>query len=82
MKNMKNSIDVFDINAQRKVGAFPIERLDKMYDEWRAKGMGVLLDRDGDICLDDEEPEDDGLYYSEQVKDLDKWKRATNIEDK
>ncbi|MEL6303154.1 MAG: hypothetical protein AAFQ20_00025 [Bacteroidota bacterium] len=79
---MKNSIDVFDINAQRKVGAFPIERLDKMYDEWRAKGMGVLLDRDGDICLDDEEPEDDGLYYSEQVKDLDKWKRATNIEDK
>ena len=47
-----------------------------MYDEWRAKGIGVLLDRDGDICLDDEEPEDDGLYYSEQLKDLEKWKLA------
>nr|WP_297914254.1 hypothetical protein [uncultured Allomuricauda sp.] len=76
---MKNSIGVFDINAQRKVGAFPVERLDKMYDEWRAKGIGVLLDRDGDICLDDEEPEDDGLYYSEQVKDLEKWKKAHKI---
>ncbi|MEM6863522.1 MAG: hypothetical protein AAF575_00005 [Bacteroidota bacterium] len=76
MTIMKNSIDVFDINAQRKVGAFPVERLNKMYDEWRAKGIGVLLDRDGDICLDDEEPEDDGLYYSEQLQDLEKWKQA------
>ena len=79
MKNMKNSIGVFDINAQRKVGAFPVERLDNMYDEWRAKGIGELLDRDGDIFLDDEEPEDDGLYYSEQVKDLEKWKKAHKI---
>lgn len=72
---MENSmVDVFDIEEQKHMGKFHISALDKKYDEWRAKGYGVLLDGSGDICVDTGEPEDDGLYYPEQLKELEKWK--------
>ncbi len=61
----KTHVDAFDIEVQRHLRKFPISALDKIYDEWRTKGHGVLLNRDGEICVDTGEPEDDGLYYLE-----------------
>ena len=70
---MKTHVDVFDIAAQKHLGKMPVSTLDKKYDEWRAKGYGVLLDRSGDVCVDTEEPDDDELYYSQQLEELKKW---------
>lgn len=74
---MKTEVEVFDIEAQKHIGRMAISILNKKYDEWRSKGYGVLLDRSGDVCVDTEEPEDDGLYYSEQINELEKWKTST-----
>lgn len=67
---MKTQVDVFDINAQKHMGTVSVSQLDKKYDEWRAKGYSVLIDRDGDVCLDNEDDHDDGKYYSEQLKEM------------
>lgn len=69
---MKTHVNVLDINRQKHLGMIPVSLLDKKYDEWRAKGYGVLIDRSGDVCFDDEYTDDDGLYYAEQLKDLKK----------
>lgn len=67
---MGTQVDVLDINQQKHMGKVAISLLDRKYDEWRAKGYGVLIDRGGDVCLDDEDTDDDGLYYSQQLKEL------------
>lgn len=72
---MKTHVDAFNVENQSHMGKFAIASIDKQYDEWRAKGYGVLLDRDGEICVDPEEPDDDGLYYQDQLIDLEKWQR-------
>lgn len=70
---MKTKVDVFDIALQRHLGKVPISQLDKKYDEWRSKGFSVLLDRQGDVCLDSEDDDcDDGKYYSEQLREIKK----------
>ena len=70
---MKNqSINVFDVNLQKHMGKVTLDRINFKYDQWRAMGYGVLIDRDGEICLDNEDSEDDGKYYKEQIADLNK----------
>lgn len=67
---MKTHVAVLDINRQKHLDEIAIILLDRKYDEWRAKGFGILIDRSGDVCLDDEDTNDDGLYYSQQLKEL------------
>lgn len=67
---MKTQVDVFDINRQKHLGTVSVSQLDKKYDEWREKGYSVLIDRSGDVCLDDEDDHDDGKYYTEQLKEI------------
>lgn len=68
---MKTHVDVFDITLQKHLGKALITSLDKKYDQWRAKGFSVLLDRAGDVCLDSEDDDcDDGKYYSKQIKEV------------
>lgn len=66
----KKEIQVFDIPNQKFLGIVSTEGLNKKYDSWRAKGYGVLIDRDGCICLDNEDSSDDGQYYKDQLEDL------------
>lgn len=63
-------IQVFDIPNQKYLGTIPLSKVDENYTAWRAKGYGVLIDRDGCICLDNEDTDDDGLFYNEQLKTL------------
>ena len=63
-------IQVFDIPNQKYLGTIYLSKVDDEYKTWRAKGYGVLIDRDGCICLDDEDTDDDGLLYNEQLKKL------------
>ncbi|GAA4277515.1 hypothetical protein [Aquimarina mytili] len=69
---MKTHVTVYDITSQRKLGNIHISKIDQYYDQWRGKGYGVLIDRDGCVCIDMEDPEDDGKYYSDQITDLNK----------
>lgn len=66
MKDFK--IEVYDITNQKYLGKISYSVVNDKYDEWRSKGYGVLTDRDKSICLDKEDPEDDGLYYNEQIE--------------
>lgn len=65
---MKTMVNVFDINRQKLIGKYPVANLEEKYDSWRAKGYSVCVDIDGDICIDDEDSNDDGKYYEEQIK--------------
>lgn len=67
---MKTHMDVFDINDQKHLDKVAVSELDKKYDEWRARGYTVVIDRSGDVCIDDEDDYDDGKYYTEQIKEL------------
>ena len=67
---MKTHVTIFDITAQRKLGEIHISKINQYYDQWRAKGYGVLIDRQGDVCLDTEQSDDDGKYYQDQLNDL------------
>lgn len=69
MSTDKN-IAVFDIVNQNYLGTVPLSKVDEKYTSWRSQGYGVLIDRDGDICLDNDDSEDDGLLYNEQLKTL------------
>lgn len=64
---MKTIVNVYDLNKQKRVGRYPITSLKNKYDQWRAKGYAVCVDRDGDVCIDNEDNNDDGKYYEEQI---------------
>lgn len=66
---MKTTVNVFDINRQKHLGKYPISSLQRKYDQWRAKGYSICVDRDGDVCIDNQDDYDDGKYYEEQIKD-------------
>lgn len=68
----KKIIDVFDIPNQKHLGKIKLSEVNKKYDEWRKKGYGVLVDISGDIAIDNEDCEDDGLYYQEQIDEYNK----------
>lgn len=63
-------IDSFNVPEQKYLGKVSKEDVETQYIKWREQGYGVLLDRDGAICIDNEDSEDDGLTYAEQVEDL------------
>jgi len=65
-------IQVFDIPNLKYMGKISLSTVDKKYEEWRSKGYGVLIDREGCICLDNEDTDDDGLSYQDQIKELQK----------
>jgi hypothetical protein len=67
MKKNK-SIDVFDITNERHLGKVKLENVDQYYKDNRAKGYGVFVDHSGDICIDKENPDDDGLCYRKQIQ--------------
>lgn len=67
-KNKK--IEVFNIAEQTFWGYIDKTQVNDQYDKWRAEGYGVLIDRDGSICIDNETPDDDGLSYEEQIEEL------------
>ena len=71
MNTVKNKrIRVFDIPNQKYLGKINLSEVNRKYDEWRSKGYGVLIDRDGCICLDNEDSEDDEMYYQEQINSI------------
>ena len=70
METVNKSIQVFDIPNQKFLGTIELSKTNKKYDEWRSKGYGVLIDRDGCICIDNEDSEDDGMYYQDRIKSL------------
>lgn len=65
---MKTTVNVFDVNKQKRLGEFPISSLKKEYDKWRLQGYCISVDSDGDVCLDNEDDYDDGKYYEAQLK--------------
>lgn len=67
IKSKRKKVDVFDIVNQSYWGKLLVKNADKQYQFWRDRGIGVLLDRDGHICIDSEDAEDDGLSYNEQL---------------
>ena len=68
-------IQVFDIDRMERLPSLTIGTVEKFYKEMREKGYGVLIDRDGDVCVSKEDPDDDGLSYAEQLKELDNLKK-------
>jgi hypothetical protein len=69
-QNLDEQIPAFDISNTKYIGRFTLSELDDKYKEWRANGYGVLIDRDAAVCVDKEDPDDDGKSYKEQLKDL------------
>jgi len=67
-------IQVFDIDNMKRLPSLKIEAIEKFYKEMRGKGYGVLVDGDGDVCVSKEDPDDDGLSYAEQIKELENLK--------
>lgn len=67
-------IQVFDIDNMKRLPSLKIETVEGFYKEMRGKGYGVLVDRDGDVCVSKEDPDDDGLSYAEQIQELENLK--------
>jgi len=66
---MKTSIDIFNIDTQKHIATVKRSEIDIYISKYRKIGYSVMVDQDGDICIDRSD-DDKGLTYKNMVDEL------------
>ena len=66
---MKTSIDIFNIDTQKHIATVKRSEIDRYISKYRKIGYSVMVDQDGDICID-RSGDDNGLTYKNMMDEL------------